>query len=362
MKQTRDDTVAEFRASAPGRVNLLGEHTDYNGGWVLPLTIPLKTEVTVTCHDADEVIATSSSMDPETMRYRPGAEVPQGAWVDYIQGVTRALAEAGQRSGGFRLSVHSTIPPGSGLGSSAALEVALLRALRLAFGLTIDDVQLALLGQAAENRFVGAQTGVMDQLAASLGVRGQALAVNLRSFTWQRIPLPEGLEIGVIHSGVSHDNAGGSYNQRRTECEEAARQLGVETLGELTLRDLGRILGLPDPLGRRVRHVVTENWRVMRAVQALSSNDVRTLGHLFWASHRSLRDDFEASIPAIDRLVALAARDSRVQGARITGGGFGGCVVFLAAQSEARKAGEGLVSAYRRETGLTGRLLLPLPA
>jgi galactokinase len=348
------------RAAAPGRVNLIGEHTDYNGGFVLPTAIPQQTRVELTKR-TDQRVEAQSTSDPIRAGYRLGQETKRGDWLDYVQGVTWALHQAGfEMDRGFELHITSTVPLGAGLSSSASLEVACLRALRQAFDLKdLDDVKLAQLGQTAENDFVGAHCGIMDQMAASLADGSTALFLDSRSLEFKRIPLPKSADLIVVHSGVVHEIAGGDYNTRRAECEEAARQLEAPQLRDLGPADLARIDRLPDPLARRARHVVTEDERVLQAVQALQDADLARLGELFLASHDSMRDDFEVSVPAIDLLVEIARADPEVYGARMTGGGFGGSVVMLAHRGQGRVVGERIARTYAERSGRTPTLLVP---
>jgi galactokinase len=250
------------------------------------------------------------------------------------------------------------VPLGGGLSSSAALEVAVLRALRTAYDLPIDDVELALIGQRAEARFVGVPVGAMDQLAASLGRLGSALFIDLRSLEIHLLALPA-VDLVVIGSGLRHDHAAGDYRTRRAECEDAARRLGVRTLREVGIADLPAIAALPPPLDRRARHVVTENARVRAAVHAIETSDLRALGEQLAAGHASMRDDFEASLPEIDRLVAIAGADPAIWGARITGGGFGGAIVALAKRSQGAAAAARIAAGYLAETGIRPHILVP---
>ena len=234
------------------------------------------------------------------------------------------LGKAGFSVGGADIRIESTVPLGSGLSSSAALEIALLRAFRDAFTLPLDDVQMARLGQRAENEFVGAPVGIMDQMACTLAGDGQALFLDTRSLDWTLVPLPADAELVVLNSGVAHNHAKGDYRTRRAECEEAARQLGVAQLRDIDVQDLPRVMQLDERLGRRARHVITEDARVVAAVAVMRSGDLDALGQLFYASHDSMRDDYEVSIPEIDLIVDLARAIPEVYGARLTGGGFGG--------------------------------------
>jgi galactokinase len=348
------DVVAE----APGRVNLIGEHTDYNGGYVLPTAIPQRTRVELRTRPDDRVVLDSAQI-PGTVEYRLGQEQPRHDWTDYVQGVTRFLVEAGHRIGGFEARVESSVPIGSGLSSSAALEVSVMRALRDAFGLELDPIAMARIGRRAENEFVGAQTGVMDQMAASLADLGSALFLDTRSMAYELVPIPPGAELVVINSGVAHNHARGDYNTRWRECQDAAKALGVDQLRDLTPADLARIEALPDPLGRRARHVLTEDERVLQAVAAMRAGDLIRLGELFYASHASMRDDYEVSVPEIDLIVDLGRAEPDVYGARLTGGGFGGSVVALVHAGTARGVAGRIAGRYADQSGQTPTVLVP---
>jgi galactokinase len=354
-------TEPTVRASAPGRVNVIGEHTDYNGGFVLPATIPQHTAVELRRHQSDDVEVWSRDVAPggERNGYTLGHETPQHDWLDYVRGVTQVLATDGHRLTGFQLRIESDVPLGSGLSSSAALEIAVLRALRSAFQLELSDTDLALIGQRVENDFVGAPVGIMDQMASSVAGDGYMLFLDTRSLAHERIPLPESSGLIVINSGVAHSHAGGDYRTRRAECRQAATLLGVSELRDLGVSDLPRVAQLPAPLDRRARHVITENQRVLDAVAAFRAEDLDGAGALMSASHASMRDDFEVSIPEIDLLVSIAARHSGIYGARLTGGGFGGSIVALAPQASARRSAELITAEYREKSGRTGHVLVP---
>jgi galactokinase len=361
ITRTQDGDVVV--GTAPGRVNLIGEHTDYNGGFVLPTTIPQRTRVELTRRPdhCARIWSAGHSQDDHFREYTLGHEAKTGDWLDYVQGVTRALRDHGCEVAGFEARIFSAVPEGSGLSSSAALEVSLLRALCDAFSLPIDGVQIAQLGQRAENDFVGAHVGIMDQMAASLADDSSALFLDTRSLEFRRVPLPRDADLLVIHSGISHSNVSGEYNRRRAECEEACRLLGVEQLRECSIDDLDRVARLPKPLNHRARHVVTENARVLDAVQALERDDIQELGRLFKASHESMRNDYEVTVAEIDALVELAADEDEVFGARMTGGGFGGSIVALTTPGEAERAGQRVVERYASRTGQTGRIFVPPP-
>ena len=348
-------------ADAPGRVNLIGEHTDYNGGFVLPTAIPQRCHVELAPRPGDRVRVWTSADDRAAgpASYRLGEETPAGGWLDYVQGITQTLRRDGHRLQAFDARIDSAVPPGSGLSSSAALSVSLMRALRRALGLDLDDVRLARLGQRSENEFVGAQVGIMDPMAASLADEGTALFLDARSLAFERVPLPAGADLIVLHSGVAHNHAAGDYNTRRAECERACALLGVGLLRDLGPADRPRVEALPEPLRRRARHVVTENERVGHAVAAMRGGDLGRLGELFYASHASMRDDYEVSVPEIDLVVELARADAAVYGARLTGGGFGGSVVMLARRGEGRDAAGRIAAEYARRSGCRPKVLVP---
>jgi galactokinase len=349
------------RASAPGRVNLIGEHTDYNGGFVLPAAIPQRTSVELKPIPGPAVEIWSRDIGPRGERkgYTLGMEKPRQGWLDYIQGITSLLGASGHRLTGFQMRVESSVPVGSGLSSSAALEVSVLRALREAFDLELDDLALALLAQRAENEFVGAPVGIMDQMACTFADERHLLFLDARTLEHQRVLLPPAAELLVINSGVLHSHAGGEYRTRRAECEKAAAMLGVAQLRDVSPDRLDTVARLPDPLDRRARHVVTENARVLQTVTALRDGNLAAAGALLTASHQSMRDDFEVSVPEIDSLVEIAERSKAVLGARLTGGGFGGSIVALVVAGERTAAAELVKREYDSATGQTATILVP---
>jgi galactokinase len=349
------------RADAPGRVNVIGEHTDYNGGFVLPAAIPQRTHVELLPRAGDTVQVWSRDIGPRGAReqYTIGAEHPQHDWLDYVRGITHALIADGYELSGFQLRIASDVPVGSGLSSSAALQIALLRALREAFALPLDDIELARLGQRVENEFVGAPVGIMDQMACSLADERHVLFLDTRTLEHERLAIPAGAELIVIDSGVAHSHAAGDYRTRRGECDRAAALLGVPQLRDLSIDALDRLAGLPEPLGRRARHVVTENARVLATVSTFRRGDLRGAGALLSASHASMRDDFEISVPDVDLLVGIADAQPGVYGARLTGGGFGGAIVALASADAVHEAAGRIAAEYRRCSGRRGRVLVP---
>jgi galactokinase len=251
-------------------------------------------------------------------------------------------------------------PLGSGQASSASLEIAVGRALRDLYGLPLDDVELAKAAQRSENEFVGAPVGIMDQMACLLADERSALFLDTRDLTFERVRVPDGAALIVIHSGVAHQHARGDYATRRRECGEAAAHLRVKSLRDLTDADEGRVNSLPEPLSRRARHVYTENKRVLATVRAFGAGDLSEAGRLFDESHASLRDDYEVSVPEVDALTEAVAGTRGAYGARLTGGGFGGSIVALADAGDASRIAEAAVESYRRTTGQRARIMVPV--
>jgi galactokinase len=339
-----------FVEKAHGRVNLIGEHTDYNGGWVLPTAIPQYTQVTLEKRKDQKVIITSSH-EREFM-FELGQEKPTNTWVDYLQGATKILKEYVSKNhqsfSGFSAKIESSMPEGSGLSSSAALEISFLKAIRSAYDLTVSDPDLARIGQRIENEFVGARVGIMDQMACSLAKSGEALFLDTLNLTYERVVLPlDQMDILVINSGITHrlSASDGGYNQRRAQCEEACQILGIHQLRDISPEKLKTKI-LPEVLARRARHVVTENARVHAAVNAIHNKDLKRLGELFIQSHISMRDDYEVSIPEIDILVNLCLKYSEVYGARLTGGGFGGSIVAITKKGHAKALADLILPEY----------------
>jgi galactokinase len=306
-----------------------------------------------------EVHAFSAEAGEPVRTYLLGAEAPAGAWIDRVQGVTEILRQEGTPVSGFDLNVASQIPSGAGLSGGAAMVVAILRALREVFSLSLDDLRLAKAGHGAESRFMGAPTGIVDLLASSLGDSRSALFVDVRTLAHERLALPREVEPLVIASGTDRARAMDELRSRRKECDLAAQMLGVARLGDLGERDLSRAAKLPEPLGRRVRHVVREDARVRDAVDALRRRDGDYLGALLDASHASQRDDFEISRPEIDALVALSRAQPEVLGARLSGWGLGGSIVALARAGTGLTVGLRIVDRFARLSGLGASLLIP---
>jgi len=351
----------EAVASAPGRVNLIGEHTDYNKGFVLPMAV--ERRVWAAGKPASEgVVELASAGMPG--HYMAAEKLKRTrSWADYPLGVIWALREEGWKVPGVRIFFHGNVPLGGGLSSSAAIEVATAQLLKELFELPISAKHLALTCQLAENQFVGIRCGAMDQMASALSEKGRALHIDCKDLRFQKVPLDMGNhKVVIINTGVKRELAAGKYNNRRTECEEAAKKLGVKSLRHISPDDMHKIEALPEPLDRRARHVVTENDRVSRAVECLSNGDIAKFGNLMNASHLSLRDDYEVSIPELDFLVDESNKLDGVSGARLTGAGFGGCVVVLAHKDAVPEIKKRVLSAYRKKFTSKPSLLTSTPA
>jgi galactokinase len=321
-----------IRYAAPGRINLIGEHTDYNLGFALPIALPERTVVTYEPDDAPEVIVRSDTQDGDVRISLDTAPGDVAGWAGYVAGVIWALREAGHRIKGGAMSIASDVEMGSGVASSAALECAVLGAFATAIGLGVDRIGLARIAQRAENDYVGAPTGLMDQLAALCGESGKALMIDFRELTVRPVAFdPDASDVAlmVINSRAPHQHAGGEYASRRESCERAAADLGVSSLREVQDAGVEALAAVADPIdARRARHILSDNQRVLDVVAALEESDFPAIGGLFNASQASMRDDFEITTDHID-LIADTAVEAGALGARMTGGGFGGCVIAL---------------------------------
>lgn len=333
-------------ASAPGRVNLIGEHTDYNRGMVLPMAV--ERRVWAAGSPIDGAFELTSSDIPGGVLIRSRNLKRTETWADYPLGVIWALQESGWKIPGLRAHYHGNIPLGGGLSSSAAIEVATAILVAELFNLSISRKEIALTCQLAENKFVGMKCGVMDQMTSALAEKDNALFIDCADLSFERVPLNvDGYRIVIINSGVKRELAYSAYNKRRNECEDAARKLGVRSLREVSVKDLGLVEKLDEPLNKRARHVVTENHRVKKAIGHLRSGELVEFGELMKISHESLRFDYEVSIPELDFLVDSCNAVDGVLGARLTGAGFGGCVVALAHADTAPEIERTVLSKYR---------------
>ncbi|MDQ7828001.1 MAG: galactokinase [Armatimonadota bacterium] len=349
---------------APGRVNLIGEHTDYSEGFVLPAATDAALWAAAAPLPEPLVRAVSAAEAEETVF--PTSAPRQGpvpSWGRYLQGMAAVLAEAGVSLRGLALGLDGDLPVGAGLSSSAALEIAAGLAFLACAGHPLDRRSLARLAQRAEVEHVGVRCGIMDQLAVTLARAGHLLLIDCRSLEVEPVPLPAEAVLVVCDTAVPRRLEESGYNTRREEVEAAARALaaarpGVRSLRDLALRDLPLVHALPAPLDRRARHVVTENARVLEAVQALRRGDLAAVGTLLRASHRSLRDDFEVSTPELEAMVAAAQESPGCVGARLVGAGFGGAVLALVERGREAAFVAAAGAAYRRRTGRSGRFLV----
>ena len=350
----RPDVVVQ----APGRVNLIGEHTDYNDGFVLPCAINFSTHVAARSRSNRQVrvlaLDQGAALDEFSLD-EPIVARSDASWPNYVRGMVWALQEAGWVLSGADLVIAGDVPQGAGLSSSASLEVAVGQAFKQLLALDgLSASQLARLAQRAENDFVGCRCGIMDQMISACGVADHALLLDCRSLQTSAVPLPNDLVVLIINSNIQRGLVGSEYNLRRAQCEAAARHFGLKALRDLTLDQLeaGRA-GLDAIVWRRARHIVSENERTLAAAEALAGGDVARLSALMAASHASMRDDFAITTPAIDRLVALVAGVLGDKGGvRMTGGGFGGCVVALTSAPLAAQAVQCVAECYRSPDGL----------
>src|ERR1700694_688742 len=344
-----------FRAS--GRVNLIGEHTDYNDGFVMPAAIELGVWAAIAPRDDRKLVVHSEN-------FSESAEIdlndrdprPRNQWSDYVEGVAMMLNRAWPSLRGANLLICGEVPIGSGLSSSAAIEVSTGFALLDVAGVKIDRVELAKLCRRAENEFVGARVGIMDQFISCCGHAGKALMLDCRSLSYRLLPIPDDVSLVICNTMVKHDLASGEYNTRRAECEEGVRLLSrrlplVRALRDVRIEDLDRFRGeLPQTIYRRCRHVVTENARVLHAADALEKADLKTFGRLMAESHISLKNDYEVSCPELDLMVELAGQVSGVHGARMTGGGFGGSTINLVDKQSVEGFRSSVANAYEKAT------------
>jgi galactokinase len=342
---------------APGRVNLIGEHTDYNDGFVLPCAIDFQTVVAARSRGDTTVRVVAADCGRQLDRFALDAPIgrrPGAPWADYVRGVAVMLLRHGVPLRGADLAVAGDVPRGAGLSSSASLEVAVAQAFKSLHGLhALSPTDLALLSQRAENEFVGCNCGVMDQLISARGQAGHALLIDCRTLEARPVPLPADAAVVIAHSRVRRGLVDSEYNLRREQCEAAARHFCVKALRDLGLPTLlDGAAALAPVVFKRARHVLTENQRTLDAADALVAGDLRRLGELMARSHASMRDDFEITVPAIDRLVEIVQRTlGGVGGARMTGGGFGGCIVALMPLDAVEAVREAIAGQYRAPSG-----------
>lgn len=317
---------------APGRVNLLGDHTDYNDGFVLPAAIDVGTTIAASRRDDSKVVAFaegySTEVDCFSLENITFSQTEM--WRNYVRGTLKCLRETNSDFGGVNLAITGNVPQGAGLSSSASFEMAILKTIVDLYQLELEGVTAALLGQRAENEFVGCNCGIMDQLVSSLGLEGHAMLLDCRSLTYEDAPIPAGMVILVVNSNVQRGLVDSEYNARRQQCEEVARVLDVRALRDVSVEQLNEAENLSEEQYRRARHVITENARTVAAMTAMQASDIKTLGSLMGQSHDSLRDDYEVTTKELDGLVSIIKGViGDAGGVRMTGGGFGGCVVAL---------------------------------
>jgi galactokinase len=354
---------------APGRVNLIGEHTDYNDGFVMPAAIGFYTWVVAKKRQDGALKVYSDRYDEGVcLSLDELSGPPRKHWSDFIRGVAATLQEAGHKLEGANLVIHGDVPVGAGLSSSASLEVATSLALTRLSGIDLPRLELVKLCQRAEHEYVGTRCGIMDQFVVSFGAAGHALMLDCRSLDYELLPIPPDLRLVVCNSMVRHQLITGEYNLRRADCEMGVKLLqshlpGVSALRDVAMGDLERReQALPERIYRRCRHVITENCRVRKAAGALKSADAGQFGQLMYESHASLRDDYQVSCKELDLLVDLASSSPGVYGARMTGGGFGGCTVNLVRADCAAAFKAHIAQAYQEATGIAPLAYICEPA
>ena len=350
-----------FGVRSPGRVNLIGEHIDYNDGFVLPMAIPLQTEMALRPRDDDEVVLHSPLFN-ETRHFKLGHYGHQQIWLDYAQGVALELEKEGHKLRGFEGIVTSDVPLASGLSSSASFEVAVALALTHVAGIPKTPVEIALLCQRAENGFIGVNSGIMDQMAVAACQADHALLLDCRSLSMEQVPFKlREHAIVVTDSGAPRELAGSAYNERRAQCEQGLALLQKSLPDARSLRDVSHDEldefggGMSSVVRRRLEHVIGEIARTQEAVAALKSGDLTTFGQMMNLSHASLRDDYEVSSQELDFLTDWARRQPGVLGSRMTGAGFGGCTVTLVERGRAAGFIKGQIAAYKSEMGREAR-------
>ena len=338
---------------APGRVNLIGEHTDYNDGFVLPMAIDRALWIELRQRDDDKVSAVSLDFDEKSSFALDGLAYASAGWVEYIKGMAWALQRAGFHLNGWEGVIAGDVPLGAGLSSSAALELATARAFSAVSGFAWDAGKMALMGQRAENDWVGMKCGIMDQMISAAGQAGHALLIDCRSLETEAVPLPARTAVVVLDTMTRRGLVDSAYNERRAQCEAAASFFGVKALRDVTMARF-EVEGdaLDDVTFRCARHVITENERTLRASEAMKRGDAVQVGRLMDESHASMRDDFEISCAELDAMVSCARQQDGCYGARMTGGGFGGCAVALVRADGAERFSRTAAACYQKKTGL----------
>ncbi|MBI3168802.1 MAG: galactokinase [Chloroflexi bacterium] len=370
--QSHFNAKPEIIVRAPGRVNLIGEHTDYNDGFVLPMAID--RGVWIALHPRSDTTVRLFSLDispfrDDATRLNTNREAESAfdlhsltrdsGWLEYPKGIANELMKAGYKLKGFDGVMTGDVPRGAGLSSSAAVELAVARAFSVVSGFEWHAPTMAKLAQKAENEWVGVNCGIMDQMASAACKEGYALFMDCRSLETQHAPLPKGISVVILDTSTRRGLVDSAYNERRSQCEEAARWFGVKALRDVSVKELGKWKagnGLNEIAFKRARHIVTENERVLEAIEAMKDGNVKRLGELFNASHNSLRDDFEVTNDALNIVVECAREQSSCYGARMTGAGFGGCAVALVAEEKAEEFVNAVSAAYRQRAGLEANI------
>jgi galactokinase len=358
--ERRFEILPDAVIRAPGRVNLIGEHTDYNDGFVLPMAIDRAVWIALRPRNDNYVVVHSLDFD-EVAEFSPIEMAKQskrhGQWVEYMKGVAWAMQEAGCVLQGWEGVIAGDVPIGAGLSSSAAMELATARAFATISNLNWDAVEMAKICQRAENEWVGMKSGIMDQMISAAGVEGRALLIDCRWLSLDPVPLPPDTLVVIMDTTTRRELVTSAYNERREQCEAAAQFFNVPALRDVTIRQFEAAEDLLDPLvAKRARHIITENDRTVRAADAMRAGDAETLGKLMNASHDSLRDDFEVTNDALNQIVECAQRQPGCYGARMTGAGFGGCAVALVQAELVVAFTVDVTNCYREATGLEARI------
>lgn len=361
--KTRENTIQRFRevflddphmiTRSPGRVNLIGEHTDYNDGFVLPMAIDYATWIALRVRRDDQVILHALDMNEKYIFHLSDFSNQKGGWREYINGVAWALGEGGYKLHGWEGVFSGDVPIGAGLSSSAALELAVARAFSISSGFSWEPEQMARICQKAENLWVGVNSGIMDQMISACGKEEYALMIDCRSLETRQVPLPPQTRVVILDTATRRGLVDSAYNERREQCEEVAAHFGVPALRDIALDDLlAEKENLDELLFRRAKHVITGNQRVLDAVNALARGAAPEMGRLMNASHQSMRDDFEISRQEMDLMVEIAQSHEGCYGARMTGGGFGGCAVALVEEGSVENFQAIVRREYQSQTSL----------
>ena len=355
---------------APGRVNLIGEHTDYNGGFVLPIAIDRYTNMLVSKNDEGKIrlfdLKYKENDEFDLQNIKP---TQQRKWSNYQRGIAKVLLDAGYKIGGMDVLIFGEVPEGAGLSSSASIEIATLLSFKELYDLEIKPLEMITLARKAENEFVGVQCGIMDQFASLLSREGKALFIDCRSLKYQYVPLLiQGYSFLICNSMVKRKLVDSSYNERRHECGEAVKILqknlpGITFCRDISINNFEKYKSfLPEKIKKRVEHVVFENDRVQKAVKVLKKGNAKAFGELMYQSHKSLKELYEVSIDELDLLVKIGKNESRVLGAKLTGAGFGGCVIYLVKNSFIKKLKESILDVYSKKTRLIPQFYEVVPS